>query len=133
LDRNDVFPASKRSIASHVVRRDAHLYEPDGLRHLVTRLVPAGDLADLAIPVHVVTTDLLTGQPAWWTSGDPRDVLVASASLPGLLPPVALGDSLHVDGGVTCPVPVQRAIELGAQRIWVIDVTGGTVGRRDER
>jgi predicted acylesterase/phospholipase RssA len=49
------------------------------------------------------------------------------------LPPVTLDGSLHVDGGVTCPVPVQRAIELDAQRIWVIDVTGGSVGRRDER
>jgi len=38
-----------------------------------------------------------------------------------------------VDGGVTCPVPVQRAIELDAQRIWVIDVTGGSLGRRDAR
>ena len=133
LNRADVFPASKRSIAGHLVRRDTHLYEPHGLRDLVDRLVPATDLADLAIPIHVVTTDLISGQPVWWTSGDPRQILVASASLPGLFPPVALGDSLHVDGGVTCPVPVQRAVELGAERIWVFDVTGGSLGRRDER
>jgi NTE family protein len=133
LERNDVFPASRRSIAGHVVRRDTHLYEPDGVRALVTRFMPLDDIALTAVPVHVVTTDLFSGQPVWWTSGDPRQVLVASASLPGLLPPVLLDGSLHVDGGVTCPVPVQRAIELGAQRIWVIDVTGGSVGRRDER
>jgi NTE family protein len=133
LNRADIFPASKRSIAGHLVRRDTHLYEPHGLRDLVDRLVPANDLAELAVPVHVVTTDLFSGQPVWWTSGDPRQVLVASASLPGLFPPVTLGDSLHVDGGVTCPVPVQRAIELGAERIWVFDVTGGSLGRRDER
>jgi predicted acylesterase/phospholipase RssA len=40
---------------------------------------------------------------------------------------------LHVDGGVTCPVPVQRAVDLGAERIWLMDVTGGALGRRDER
>ena len=133
LDRNDVFPASKRSIAGHVVRRDMHLYEPDGVRALVSRLVPVDDLAHLSVPAHIVTTDLVTGHPVWWTSGDPQKILVASASLPGLLPPVALGDSLHVDGGVTCPVPVQRAIELDAQRIFVMDVTGGSLGRRDAR
>jgi NTE family protein len=133
LDRNDVFPVSRRSVVGHVVRRDMHLYEPDGVHALVSRLVPVGDLAELAVPVHVVTTDLITGHPVWWTDGDPHRVLVASASLPGLLPPVALGDSLHVDGGVTCPVPVQRAVELGAQRIWVLDVTGGSLGRRDAR
>src|SRR5919107_1259618 len=109
-------------------RRDTHLYESHGLRDLVTRLVPVADLSDLPVPAHVVTTDLFSGEPVWWTHGDPRDVLVASASLPGLLPPVALGDSLHVDGGVTCPVPVQRAIEIGADRIWLIDVTGGALG-----
>ena len=133
LTRADIFTASKRSIAGHVVRRDTHLYEPDGLRDLVDRLVPASDLSELGIPVHIVTTDLLTGQPVWWTSGDPRQVLVASASLPALFPPVPLAGSLHVDGGVTCPVPVQRAIDLGAERIWVLDVTGGSLGRRDER
>ena len=133
LSRADIFPATRRSIAGHVVRRDTHLYEPHGLRDLVSRLVPASDLAHLSIPAHIVTTDLFSGEPVWWTSGDPREVLVASASLPGLFPPVALAGSLHVDGGVTCPVPVQRAIELGAERIWVMDVTGGSLGRRDER
>jgi NTE family protein len=133
LNRADIFPASRRSIAGHLVRRDTHLYEPHGLRDLVDRLVPASDIADLAVPVHIVTTDLFNGQPVWWTSGDPRQILVASASLPGLFPPVEIGGSLHVDGGVTCPVPVQRAIELGAERIWVFDVTGGSLGRRDER
>jgi NTE family protein len=133
LNRADIFPASRRSIAGHLVRRDTHLYEPHGLVELVERLGPATDLADLPTPVHIVTTDLFSGQPVWWTSGDPRQVLVASASLPALFPPVALGGSLHVDGGVTCPVPVQRAVELGAERIWVLDVTGGSLGRRDER
>lgn len=133
LDRDDIFPSSRRSVVGHVVRRDMHLYEPDGLERLVSRLMPVDDLADLPVPVHVVTTDLVTGHPVWWTAGAAHRILVASASLPALLPPVQLGDSLHVDGGVTCPVPVQRAIELDAQRIWVVDVTGGSLGRRDAR
>jgi NTE family protein len=133
LDRDDVFPSSRRSVVGHVVRRDMHLYENDGLHRLVNRLVEVNDLAELAVPVHIVTTDLETGHPVWWTRGDPHSVLVASASLPALLPPVPLDGTLHVDGGVTCPVPVQRAIELEAQRTWVLDVTGGSLGRRDSR
>src|SRR4051794_5891586 len=88
LDRAQVFPASRRSVASHLVRRDAHLYEPDGLRALVERWVPLSDLSATQVPCHVVTTDLLSGQPSWWSAGDPHTVLLASASLPGLLPPV---------------------------------------------
>ncbi|MCU1295691.1 MAG: Patatin [Bryobacterales bacterium] len=137
LDRADVFGRNRRMLASHplvhAVRRDDHLYEPDSLRSLVKRWVPIDDLGDTAVPCHVVTTDLVTGQPSWWADGDPVTVLTASACLPALFPPVALGGSLHVDGGVVCPVPIDRALELGAARVWVVDTSGGTLGRRDDR
>jgi NTE family protein len=137
LDRGDVFGRNRRTFASHplvhAVRRDDHLYEPDALRSLVRRWVPLKDLGDTAIPCHVVTTDLCTGEPAWWCTGDPVTVLTASACLPALFPPVALGDSLHVDGGVVAPVPIERGIALGAERVWVLDTAGATLGRRDDR
>jgi NTE family protein len=133
LDRKDVFGGNRRLLATHLVRGDDHLYEPDALRALVRRTVPIADLADTQVPCHVVTTDLQSGQSCWWSSGDPLSVLTASACLPAVFPPVRLGDGLHVDGGVTCPVPVDRALDLGAVRTWVLDVTGGTLGRRDER
>ncbi|MCW2570834.1 MAG: Patatin [Frankiales bacterium] len=133
LDRRDVFGGNRRMLATHLVRGDDHLYEPDALRALVRRTVPIRDLSETSVPCHVVTTDLQTGKSCWWTSGDPLTVLTASACLPAVFPPVRLGDGLHVDGGVTCPVPVDRALDLGAVRTWVLDVTGGTLGRRDER
>lgn len=133
LERKDVFGGNRRLLATHVLRRDDHLYEPDALRHLVRTWVPLRDLGDTAVPCHVVTTDLRTGVPCWWSEGEPVSVLTASACLPAVFPPVPLGGSLHVDGGVTCPVPVERALDLGAARVWVIDVSGGTLGRRDDR
>lgn len=133
LDRKDVFGGNRRMLATHFLRGDDHLYEPDALRALVRRAVPVADLADTAVACHIVTTDLRTGAPCWWTTGDPVAVLTASACLPAVFPPVPLGGSLHVDGGVTCPVPTDRALDLGAVRTWVVDVTGGSMGRRDER
>ena len=44
--------------------RDDHLYEPDALRALVRSWVPLRDLAETAVPCHVVTTDLRTVGPA---------------------------------------------------------------------
>jgi NTE family protein len=117
----------------NAVRRDDHLYEPEALRSLVRSWVPVADLAHTAVPCHVVTTDLERGLATWWSAGDPVEVLSASACLPALFPPVRLGDSLHVDGGVTAPVPVNRALELGAMRVWVLDVSGGVLGRRGAR
>lgn len=137
LDRADVFGRGRALSATHTllraVRRDDHLYEPDALRNLVRAWVPLKDLGDTAVPCHVVTTDLVNGTPCWWSTGDPVQVLTASACLPALFPPVEMGGSLHVDGGVVCPVPVDRALDLGAMRVWVLDVSGGSLGRRDAR
>ena len=122
ITREAVFPDGRFTVARRLASRTDHLYSPAGLRALVADCVPVVDLADTVIPCHVVTTDLLGGEPVWWTSGDPVEVLTASACLPGLFPPVELGGSQHVDGGVTCPVPAQRALDLGASRVWVLDV-----------
>src|SRR5689334_18479475 len=62
LDRKDVFGGNKRLLATHIVRGDDHLYEPDALRALVRRTVPIADLSDTLVPCHVVTTDLQSGQ-----------------------------------------------------------------------
>jgi len=136
LTREDVFGSDRRlaaQVLSVAVRREDHLYASHALRALVKRWVPLEDLSATAVPCHVVTTDLHSGQACWWSSGDPVAVLTASACLPAIFAPVPLGDSLHVDGGVVCPVPVERALDLGATRTWVLDVSGGSLGRRDDR
>jgi NTE family protein len=133
MSRRTVFPNGRMRVAARLAGRSDHLYTPDGLRSVIQTAVPVRDLADTAVPVHVVTTDLRAGEPVWWTSGDPVEVLAASAALPGLFPPVPLGDSLHVDGGVVCPVPTQRALDLGAERVWVLDVAREYHGWTDAR
>lgn len=122
-----------RQVLQVAVRGEDHLYDSRALQALVRRWVPLDDLSETAVPCHVVTTDLLTGAACWWSEGDPVAVLTASACLPAVFAPVALAGSLHVDGGVVSPVPVARALDLGATRTWVVDVSGGALGRRDER
>jgi predicted acylesterase/phospholipase RssA len=63
----------------------------------------------------VATTDVASGEQVVWDlgaiarNGGPnarrlfRDVLVASASVPGMFPPVMIGDEAHVDGSATGP------------------------------
>ena len=133
MSRESVFPDGRFTVATRLAGRRDHLYSPHGLRRVIETCVPVTDLAATRVPVHVVTTDLRAGEPVWWTSGNPVEVLRASACLPGLFPPVPLADSLHVDGGVTCPVPAQRALDLGARRVWVLDVTRDFHGWTDPR
>jgi NTE family protein len=122
LGRRGVFPDGRFTVARRLLRRESFLHSPRALLALIDEWMPFEDLAQLPVPCHVVTTDLLAGQATWWVQGPAREVLSASACLPAVFPPVRLGGSLHVDGGVTCPVPVQRALDLSARRVWVLDV-----------
>jgi predicted acylesterase/phospholipase RssA len=133
MSRRAVFPDGRVAIARRLMSRDNHLYTPAGLRALLADSLTIDDLSQTAVPCHVVTTDLLSGEPVWWTSGDPLEVLSASACIPGLFPPVKLGGRLHVDGGVSCPVPTQRALDLGAARVWVLNVSREFHGWADDR
>ena len=133
MSRREVFPGGRWTIARRLVGRANHLYSPEGMRTLLATCVPIDDLADTAIPCHVVTTDLLRGEPTWWTSGNPVDVLSASACLPGLFPPVEIDGRTYVDGGVSCPVPTQRALDLGAARVWVLNVSRDFHGWADRK
>jgi len=130
-----VFATPRRRQLANVVRGRDHILEDHGLRDLIRRLSPVGDIAECAVPMQVVTTDLELGVAAWFTSGPSEHILAASAALPGLFPPVELDGHLHVDGGVLEPLPVGRALDLGVATTYVLDVTAGTAasGVRDTR
>jgi NTE family protein len=133
MTRTRIFPDGRFRVAQRLAAREDHLYSRHGLGSVIAEGVGVDDLAGTAIPCHVVTTDLLAGEPVWWSSGRTTDVLLASACLPGLFKPVPLGGSMHVDGGVTCPVPAQHALDLGAARVWILDVTRDFHGWADDR
>src|SRR3954469_2870650 len=44
LDRAIVFPSTRRSVATHLIRREAHLYEADGIRNLIREWIAFEDL-----------------------------------------------------------------------------------------
>ena len=48
------------------------------------------------------------------------DAIAASASIPGIFPPVAIGQQRLIDGGVVNNTPISHAVELGAERIYVL-------------
>jgi len=133
MRRHEVFPDGRFTVARRLATRSTYLYNPVGLRSLFAQCVPLADLSETAIPCHVVTTDLIAGTPTWWTSGNPVDVLAASACLPGIFPPVELEGRMYVDGGVSCPVPTQHALDLGAARVWVLNVSRDFHGWADRR
>jgi NTE family protein len=120
VEREDAFPVSLRTIVGGLSGQRDHLVPTRGLRQLVQRHVELQDLGDAATPLHVVAFDIAAADEAVLSEGPALDAIVAACSIPGILPPVAVGDKLLIDGGVVNNTPIAQAVELGAERIYVL-------------
>lgn len=81
------------------------------------------DIEDLWIPFFCISTNLTRAAPVIHRYGPVSDAIRASASLPGILPPVYANGDLLVDGGLldTLPVGVMRQLN-GGGRVIAVDV-----------
>lgn len=75
--------------------------------------------------LQVIATNWVTGQALTFNNSDfghdrGARIIMASAAVPGFFPPVAIDDSLFVDGGVVENTPLSPAIEAGATELHVI-------------
>jgi NTE family protein len=96
------------------------------LATLMERVFGSRQFEDLKIPLAVVATDLSTGEPVVFTSGNLVDAIRASCAFPGLFEPVQIGTRCLADGGLVAPVPTRAARFIGAQT-----VVGVSVGMQD--
>ena len=83
-----------------------------------------GDLTFEELPVRfqVCAASIERAAEHWFTSGPVVEAVVASAAVPGLLPPAKVGDEHYLDGGIVNSIPLGRAVELGATRVFVLQV-----------
>jgi len=120
LRRDDVFPLrAPRMVLALAGARDA-LCADSGLERLVRRHVGFARLEDAPIPVHIVTTDLLTGEEVLLSEGDPVSAVLASSAIPAVLPPVRRDGRTLVDGGLADNAAISQAVALGADRVYVL-------------
>lgn len=105
------------------------LLDPDALRALVERLVPARRFADLACPLTVTACDADRGVELHYGAGGEDapliDVLCATCALPPFFPPVTIGARRAFDGGIACPLPLGAALGVPASLVVAVDVGPG--------
>tara|TARA_B100000965_G_scaffold78902_1_gene62787 strand:- start:2980 stop:3915 length:936 start_codon:yes stop_codon:yes gene_type:complete len=65
---------------------------------------------DLKIPLLVTATDLVTGNPIIYKTGDLVDAVVQSSTIPGFVEPTYQNNRMLVDGGISLPTPVTPLI-----------------------
>src|SRR6185503_1151183 len=80
-------------------------------------------LEELTRPVVVVATDLVTGDAVHLNRGDGWTAVRASLSVPGVFPPVRVGDRYLVDGGAINNLPADAARECGADIVIGVNVS----------
>jgi NTE family protein len=119
LKRQDVFPLNMRSLLTFLWRRD-FLIPHDGIRKLIEDNIPFRRLEQAPLPVHIVTTDIISGDSVVLSEGSTSDAIVASTAIPGAFSPVHYRDYYLADGAISSNTPIRVAVAKGARRLIVL-------------
>jgi len=119
LERHDVFPMSWRTVLSFLWHRD-FLISHDGIRKLIDDHIPYRNLQDAKVPVHIVTTDIISGDTVVLSDGSTSEAIVASTAIPGAFAPIPYKNYYLADGAISSNTPIQVAVQKGARRLIIL-------------
>lgn len=122
-DGAEIFAGRKVARLVRILRREGGLHSNQGLERFLAPRLPVARLEDTGIPVRVVVADLHAGRTVSVAAGPALEWLVASCSLPGVLPPVTIGGRLYSDGGAFTPIPLAAALALGPRELVLADAS----------
>ncbi|MEM7029721.1 MAG: patatin-like phospholipase family protein, partial [Chloroflexota bacterium] len=78
--------------------------------------------ADLRIPVKIMCTDMVRAEEIVMDEGPLLPALLATCAVPGVFPPVHIGEQQLVDGGVVDSLATHVAFEPESTKIIAVDV-----------
>jgi NTE family protein len=120
LDGEAIVSSGRLSAIWLLTRKYRSLQANDGLRRLIETALPYRRFEEARVGLHIVATSLRTGGERWFSSGSVVEPILASAALPAVFPPVEIDGELLIDGAVVNNVPISKAVQLGADRIYVM-------------
>jgi NTE family protein len=123
LSRRGVFGGSIFGQLGTLARHGTYLHSNEALRTILDGELGEGTVfSDLAVRFECIAASIERAAPHWFSAGPVVPAVLASCAVPGLLPAVHIDGEHFFDGGLVRSVPVGRAVELGAQRIFVLHV-----------
>lgn len=117
--RHDIFPFNARTLRRLLIKRD-FILETAALQALIERNLPYRRLEDAPIPIHIVTTDFLSGEMVVLSKGPAAEAIVASCAIPAAFPSLAINGRYLADGGLVSNTPIKLARDLGATRLIIL-------------
>jgi NTE family protein len=119
----DLFQTGFFDRAVRVATLKPAIHETDELRALVEQAIhPDTQIEDLQVRYQCVAASIENTTERWFDRGSLVDAVLASAAVPALFPPVEIDGEHFYDGGLVDSVPLGRAVELGADRVYVLQV-----------
>ncbi|HEY3795100.1 MAG TPA: patatin-like phospholipase family protein [Bradyrhizobium sp.] len=119
LQRHDVFPVNWWTLLGFLLRRD-FLISHDGIRKLIDDHLPYRNLQDAKLPVHIVTTDIISGDSVVLSDGSAAEAIIASTAIPGAFAPIRYKDYYLADGAISSNTPIKVAVAKGARRLVIL-------------
>ena len=99
-----------------------HIYSSAPMRRRLEDEFGETTFEDLPVQFQVCAASIERAAEHWFSSGPLVPAIVASAAVPGLLPPAKVGDEHFLDGGIVNSIPLGRAVALGADEVYVLQV-----------
>ncbi len=101
----------------------------EALQSFVNQQLKNRPLEGLNKPFAAVATDLKSGERVVFRTGDTGLAVRASAAVPGVFQPTQFRGKTYVDGGLTSPIPVRAAREMGADFVIAVDISDRPEGQ----
>jgi NTE family protein len=104
------------------VSTGTHIYSAEPLTQRLREELGEVTFEELPVRFQVCAASIERAAEHWFDSGPVVDAVVASAAVPGLLPPARVEGEHYLDGGIVNSIPLGRAVQLGATRVFVLQV-----------
>lgn len=118
----DLFDDSVVDQLRRFARSGTHVRSSEPLRQLVVDHLPVERIEELSVPFQCVAASIEKSTARYFDRGPIADAVVASATVPGMFPPKEIEGEHFLDGGLVASIPLDRALGLGAEEVYVLQV-----------
>ena len=121
-DAQEVFSSGPVRRLRELARTGVALHSAEPLRRALEEVLGERRIEDLPVRFECCAANVEDAAEHWFDKGPVVDAVLASSAVPGLLPPAVIDGRHYLDGGLVNSIPLGRAIQLVAGRVFVLQV-----------
>jgi NTE family protein len=122
-ESEEIFLDIQRHIVQWRIPRTS-IFSNRGLKRMLREVCGEARFEDLTTPFAMVAVDLTTRAGVVLERGSIWQAALASVALPGIFPPVLVGEHILMDAGMHDPVPIRLVRKMGADILLASELGG---------